>query len=74
MALKPHEQPKYFAKGAWRRVPSSSRAKRGDVMEPCALCGWGRAMAIHCKPDGTAPTGPLGLHGWSATPLPQETP
>ena len=64
MALKPNERPSYFDKGLWRRVPASARVKRGDVMRPCALCGWGRDMAIHCKPEGTAPAGPLGLHGW----------
>ena len=64
MAVTKAELPRYFDKGQWRRVPTYTNVQRRDVMEPCALCGWGRIMAIHCKPEGTEPAGPLGLHGW----------
>lgn len=60
------ERPRYFDKGNWRPVPAHANVPRSDVAEPCALCGWGRRMAIHCKPEGTAPVGPLGLHGWAS--------
>lgn len=68
MALTSKDRPRYFDKGIWRRVSADVRAKRGDVMEPCALCGWGRHMAIHCKPEGAPPSGPMGLHGWVSDP------
>ncbi len=64
MAVTKTELPRYFDNGYWRRVPPYTNVQRRDVMEPCALCGWGRDMAIHCKPEGAAPAGPLGLHGW----------
>jgi len=40
------------------------RATASDTRRPCALCGWGPHMGIHGVPDGTKPTGPLGLHSW----------
>lgn len=64
MTVKTEELPRYFAGRGWRRVPSYMNVQRRDVIEPCALCGWGRDMAIHRKPEGAAPVGPLGLHGW----------
>lgn len=39
-------------------------ATRSDTRNPCALCGWGPHMGIHGVPDGTKPTGELGLHSW----------
>lgn len=64
MAVAKHELPKHYRNGQWRRVPAYSNVKRRDVMEPCALCGWGRYMAIHDKPEGTPPTGTIGMHSW----------
>lgn len=64
MAVTKAELPRYFDKGHWRRVPTYTNVQRRDVIEPCAVCGWGRDMAIHCKPLGTGPSGLIGLHGW----------
>lgn len=45
-------------------------ASKNDTRNPCALCGWGPHMAIHCVPSGTKPTGTLGLHSWVPIPRP----
>ena len=64
MPVTKQELPRYFDGKEWRRVASYVNVARADIREPCALCGWGRHMAIHCKPEGTPPAGELGLHGW----------
>lgn len=57
--------PRYFdaGSGEWRTVPHKTFSK-ADLRDACALCGWGRHMAIHDKPEGQPPTGTLGVHGW----------
>ena len=57
--------PRYFdaASGEWRTVPAKAFSM-DDIRDACSLCRWGRHMAIHCKPDGAPPSGPMGLHGW----------
>lgn len=64
MAVTKDELPRYFDNGVWRRVPTYTNVARKDIRNPCALCGWGKGMAIHCKPEGTPPIGPMGLHAW----------
>ena len=59
--------PRYFDKdsGKWIQVQNRTCFSKGDVRDACELCGWGRHMAIHCKPEGSPPTGLMGLHGWA---------
>lgn len=59
--------PRYFdaGSGEWRTVQHKTFS-RANLQNACSLCGWGRHMAIHCKPDGEPPTGSMGLHGWRA--------
>jgi len=66
MMLTTDKLPRYFDGRIWRRVPGYTNATRRDVAQPCQLCGWGRHMAIHCKPEGAEPVGVMGLHGWRA--------
>lgn len=60
--------PRYFdaARGEWRTVANQSSFSKSNLRDACALCGWGRHMAIHSKPDVEKPTGTIGLHGWHA--------
>jgi hypothetical protein len=62
--------PKYWDAFSQRWEPMSHRSSFAsiDIENPCALCGWGRQMAIHCKPDRSPQVGPLGLHGWTDVP------
>ena len=58
--------PRWFdsTRQAWITVPGRSSFVLDDLRQPCALCGWGKHMAIHLKSDGEPPSGSFGLHGW----------
>ena len=58
------EWPRYFVAHSGEWAYCGSRGSKADRRNPCKLCGWGRHMAVHQVPDGTQPSGALGLHSW----------
>jgi hypothetical protein len=62
--------PKYWDASSHRWEPMSHRSSfaSADIENACSVCGWGRHMAIHCKPDGSPQVGAMGLHDWTDAP------